>query len=253
MKPAAPSSPSSRTAFTLVELLVVISIIVILAGLLFPAISGINERARKLQATNDEQGIVNAVKNYYTEYGRYPVPTTPAAAAPAPVTDVIYGPSGMGDYTNEHLINVLRGLPTTDDGTNSGTDYKLNARQVVFLEAKQAKDTASPKNGISAAPTTKGQWMDPWGQGFVIFVDADYNNHISPTQFKRVYSACDDSEDANGAVTTGSKAAAPQVAVAVASFGKDLVAGTKSTSSSGPATGDGDYSKSGCDEVISWR
>ena len=249
VKPAPPFF-SSRVAFTLIELLVVISIIAVLAGLLFPAMGGVRDRANRLSASNDEQIIVGAVKNYYTEYGRYPLPVS-TATSPA---DVIFGPQGVGNYTNERLFNVLRGLPTTDDGTISGTEYKLNARQIVFVETRLAKDTTAPKNGISANANTRGQWMDPWGQPYVVFVDADYNNHIGVNQFKTVYTACDDIEDAaTGVVTTGSKAASPQVGVAAASFGKDLAAGVKTSGSGNASVGDGNYSQSNCDDVVSWR
>lgn len=254
----ASSQPVSRAAaFTLVELLVVITIIIILAGLLFPAFGAVQERAKKVQASNDEQAIINAVKNYFTEYGRYPVPaSTPPAGGVA--TDLVYGPQSTADYTNERLINVLRGLATTEDGTNTGSDYKLNARQIVFLEAKNVKDKNAPKNGISIEANASGpigQWMDPWGKPYVIFVDADYNNHISPTTFKKIYAACTDNEDGAGniAPNAGATAPTPRVGVAVSSFGKDLAAGVKTSGSENAPVGNGDYSKSGCDDVVSWR
>ena len=241
--------PGCQAAFTLVELLVVISIIVILAGLLFPAMSGVRDRANKLQASNDEQAIVGAVKAYFTEYGVYPSPTGIPAGS-----DGIFG-SSAGDLTNDRLFDVLRGLPTTADGQNTGSAYLLNARQIVFIEAKQAKDTVSPKNGISANTATKGQWMDPWGQPYVIFVDTDYNNHIKPNGvFSKVYRACTDMENTTtGIVTPGPTALSPQVGVAVASFGKDLAAGKKTSGSGNASVGDGDYSASTCDDVVSWR
>jgi len=45
-------------AFTLLELMVVIAIIVVLAGLLFPAVQSILDRAKKVQAKNDLAQIV---------------------------------------------------------------------------------------------------------------------------------------------------------------------------------------------------
>jgi hypothetical protein len=38
-----------------------------------------------------------------------------------------------------------------------------------------------PKNGISAARATKGQWMDPWGVPYVVFMDGDYFGDIDVT------------------------------------------------------------------------
>ena len=64
---------SFLAAFTLVELLTVIAIIAILMGLLFPAIGAVKENGRRVQAKNDVMGIITAVKQYNTEYGKYPV------------------------------------------------------------------------------------------------------------------------------------------------------------------------------------
>src|SRR5213082_448269 len=75
-----------KAAFTLAELLLVIVIIVILAGLTFPAFQGVLERAKKVQAKNDLTQIVTAVNAFYTEYGKYPV-TVP----PSNTTDAFFG------------------------------------------------------------------------------------------------------------------------------------------------------------------
>src|SRR4026209_2002984 len=77
----------SRSAFTLIELLVVIAIIAILVGLLFPAFKAVQRQARETQAKNDLTQIVNAVNAYYTDYGKYPLPTGTTG-------DFIYGPGG---------------------------------------------------------------------------------------------------------------------------------------------------------------
>src|SRR5438552_3035429 len=71
------TSQPGAAAFTLVELLTVIAIIAILMGLLFPAIGIVKEQARKVQAKTDITNIVAAVKQYYTEYGKYPQVANP--------------------------------------------------------------------------------------------------------------------------------------------------------------------------------
>ena len=67
-----PRSFSLTAAFTLIELLTVIAIISILMSLLFPALNGGKEAARRAQAKQDIAGIIAAVKAYHTEYGKYP-------------------------------------------------------------------------------------------------------------------------------------------------------------------------------------
>src|SRR6266446_4747028 len=88
-------------AFTLIELLVVIAIIAILIGLLFPAFSAVQNQARRTQAKNDLTQIVTAVNAYYTEYGKYPLPSTATL-------DYIYGPGGAA--TNDDLFYALRAV-----------------------------------------------------------------------------------------------------------------------------------------------
>jgi prepilin-type N-terminal cleavage/methylation domain-containing protein len=63
-------------AFTLIELLVVVSIIAMLMGLAVPAFQKVQESAKKTQAKNDLVQIVTAVNAFYTEYGKYPLPST---------------------------------------------------------------------------------------------------------------------------------------------------------------------------------
>ena len=94
---SAPGASAARSAaFTLIELLTVIAIIAILMALLFPAIMGAKEAARRTQASNDVSKIVAAVKSYNTEYGRYP-DVQPAGTPPATGTP----PDAMvGDKTH---------------------------------------------------------------------------------------------------------------------------------------------------------
>src|SRR3982074_117580 len=106
-------------AFTLIELLVVISIIIVLMGLLFPAFRGVQDQAKKTQAKNDLTQIVTAVNAFYTEYGKYPLPSTANSDATA-----TYGSSNP----NKTLFDELRGIT-----------FALNTRQIVFISPPEAK------------------------------------------------------------------------------------------------------------------
>jgi prepilin-type N-terminal cleavage/methylation domain-containing protein len=151
-----------REAFTLIELLVVIAIIAVLIGLLFPAFKAVQNQAKQTQAKNDLTQIVNAVNAFYTEYGKYPVPSGTAA-------DYIYGPGGNA---NAALFNELRAVSNT-----------LNTRQIVFISPPFVKDPANPRSGIGTAVANTGQYFDPWGRAYNVEIDGDYTNKIEANPY----------------------------------------------------------------------
>jgi prepilin-type N-terminal cleavage/methylation domain-containing protein len=157
-RPAFVMQDRQARGFTLIELLVVITIIVILLGFLFPALQGVQDRARKVQAKNDLTQIVTAVNAFYTEYGKYPIATP---------SDSTFGPGGS-PTTNEILFNDLRGLAAST----------LNPRQIAFISPPDAKDANSPRSGIATGASNVGQYFDPWGKNYAIRIDGDYDNQV---------------------------------------------------------------------------
>lgn len=65
-------NPRRRPGFTLVELLTVIAIVGILAGVLFPAISGIRKKARQASAQTAFSQWASGIARYKQVYGFYP-------------------------------------------------------------------------------------------------------------------------------------------------------------------------------------
>ena len=213
-----PQTRRLQLAFTLVELLTVIAIIAILMGLLLPAISIMIDRAHKADASTSCTGIVNAVRAYQTEYGKYPnaLSTTPATPA-----DVIVGDSSQGGATagNEHLFDLLRAIP---NGTNA--NHALNPRKVVFFEGRSAKNPATPKNGFG----TGGAFFDPWGAQYCVALDMDTDNQLTTLPYL----------DFNG-TTKG-----PRTGVAAYSLGKDGKLGIN---------GNLRDSSGSSDDVVTWQ
>ena len=156
------SPTRSAPAFTLIELLTVIAIIAVLMGLLFPAMSAVKNAAKKAQAKNDATQIVNAVKAYYSEYGKYPTRENGAPGDTEFNTD------------NDQLFNVLRGI------ADQGYQLQLNPRRIPFLDVPIAKGKGdNQKGGLATEGSKIGKYLDPWGNEYHILIDTNYDNKVS--------------------------------------------------------------------------
>jgi prepilin-type N-terminal cleavage/methylation domain-containing protein len=133
----------SPRGFTMIELLVVVAIIGVLMSLLFPAVQGALDSAKKAQAKNDAMQIATAIVAYDTEYGR--LPNTNSAPQP------------LGS------ANFL--------GALTGSDTNLNPRRIVFLEVLSSK---KGKGGTNSS----GTFVDPWAQPYYVALDDNYDNQV---------------------------------------------------------------------------
>jgi prepilin-type N-terminal cleavage/methylation domain-containing protein len=148
--------------FTLIELLVVIAIIGILMSLLFPAVNGAINAAKKAKAKNDVVQLAIAVKAYETEYGKLPI--LPGVADAGEHTAWFQGP-GTASHYNSEIVRALAG-----DNTDG-----LNPRKIVFLETRPAKGIGTnAKDGV----TDDFMFYDPWGTPYGIKLDSNYDNRL---------------------------------------------------------------------------
>lgn len=220
-----PKHPRNSAGFTLVELLTVIAIIAILMGILFPTIGAAIENAKKTQAKNDELQLVNAIKAYYTEYGRYPI--DPATSA----GDVTYGSAtnATANANQNDLMNVLR-YPYKPTDTPPTIVTTLNPRKINFLEVREAKNVGKAgkeREGIGGAGAGfTDMWLDPWGNVYAIKMDGDYDNSLT------------------NPYGTGKNAGAANLSLGVIvwTYGRDSKAGVR---------GSGDVKNA--DDVLSWQ
>ncbi len=132
----------AKCAFTLIELLVVIGIMVLLAAILLPTVLRAIGQAEKVQANSDIKQIETAVKAFFNEYGRYP--------GQVKSEDFI----SSTDSRRTNIIAVLRGLNDTE-----------NPRRIQFLE-------------VPAKSLDRNQFVDPWGNPYMIAYDGDFDNFI---------------------------------------------------------------------------
>lgn len=153
-------TPSFRRkrGFTLVELLVVIAIIAVLAAAGFAAGTAAIQKAKKTTCLASAIGMETAVNNFFTEYGTMPTTST--------TDETVKTDSGTGVT----LLKVLLGQESV------GTP--MNTRGVKFLSAKEGK---GKKGGLEySGGTTVSGLYDPWGGGFNVMLDGDYDEQVSP-------------------------------------------------------------------------
>ncbi|MFT5109444.1 MAG: prepilin-type N-terminal cleavage/methylation domain-containing protein [Verrucomicrobiales bacterium] len=150
------TTKSTRQAgFTLLELLIVISIIAILAAIAFPATSLVMNQARKAQASQQVSGIVNAIKLFETQYSVLP----------------ISGSGGEEEIdTDQAFVDILTGVDTT--GNPKGTPF-LEGR-----EAKKARGNKPARAGLVQEGNGSQSLVDPWGNYYVVKMDANDDNEI---------------------------------------------------------------------------
>src|SRR5271156_1477830 len=119
----------TRSGFTLIELLTVIAIIAILMGLLLPALNAAKNAAKKTTAKNDLTQLTNAVKQFYTDYGVYPIDPSKAGTLGQ---DMEYGNPGE-QQPSADVVNVLRADPNNDALSTGTTPLGINTRQQIYL------------------------------------------------------------------------------------------------------------------------
>ena len=103
----------------MIELMVVVTIIGLLAAILVPSITGALKSAKRTRAMGQIKDLDGAVKSYFKEYGRMPVPA---------------GDNGKADkvYTGADQAKVVEIL------INNSLDVAANPRQIVFLDLDPA-------------------------------------------------------------------------------------------------------------------
>ncbi len=140
------------------ELLVVITIISILAAMIFPVANGVLRKTRSTQAKNDAMQVRQAIETYFTEYRKYPVRATGGGSR-----DEVM-------QTDSTLMDVLMGSEREVAG--------LNPRRISFFGGKQAKGNP-PKGGVVSDGSGGGELFDPWGERFVVTIDTNRNDRVA--------------------------------------------------------------------------
>ena len=159
----------ARAAFTLIELLVVIAIIGSLAAILIPSINKARGAALRARALGQIQDLDSAIKRFFEEYGRMPMPQ--GMKFTASIRDI--------SCTTEEQAQIIQVLLNKDDWN---TD-KQNKRQIVFLDL----DPGSFRDPDGEPCKTEDQmilsllsngYQDPWGTPYGILLDLTLDDKI---------------------------------------------------------------------------
>jgi prepilin-type N-terminal cleavage/methylation domain-containing protein len=107
--------------FSLVELLVVISIIGILAGIVYASVSGMGAKGRNADRQADLRNLQIAIEKYKDKNGRYPAMGCPVG------TDGLSGENDCSQYISGLTPDFISALPHDKNrGTNTGYAYITN-------------------------------------------------------------------------------------------------------------------------------
>lgn len=126
--------------------MVVISIIIVLGGLLFPAIHTIKDQANKARAAAAISSLCAASSGYYNDYGRWPDVTSPS-----------------------ELVMVFNGAMNPLTGAEDSNGKEQNPRKIPYMEFKLKDLTA--KSGSGGDSTSEVQFYDPWGIPYAFCFD----------------------------------------------------------------------------------
>ena len=179
--------------FTLVELLVVIGIIVLLAGLMVPAVISSKNKGMITQAKADMNAIKMALLAVERDY------------------KTIFKPDSSGDYSfyklssssgsSKKVSQLSSGLPgTCKQLVLGGTGNKFSDKSVsnmvdayygMIAELSAPKDVTSSNVNINKRlikfldprpDYVRGEdatmWQDPWGNPYVVMIDSDYDGKV---------------------------------------------------------------------------
>lgn len=215
-----PPSKHSRHGFTLVELLVVVTIIGILAGLVISQAPKLMQQSRELEVRNVLVAIQTGIRNYQTEYNRFPL--DPSQTSSSGDEDAPAIPTDQSNSLVETLMGSASSSGSGGSGGGSG-NTDLNPKGIEFTTFKIAKNG---RNGLvgTQAPYSL---IDLWGSPYYVQFDTNLDRKITNP----------DLQNQDPKISQNTVSPPPEFLptdVLIYSIGKDLVAMTG-------------------DDIVSWR
>lgn len=154
------SAERDANAFTLIELLVVISIIMLLAGMLMPALSAVRENGRKTRAKADVRQLEMAYRAVLLDYRTW-------AAASLSANNNMPADNAVVSY----LAGISGGAPSNPKGIrymefdNSSLDTGNNFVDPWIVTPRQPYHIALGDSSISVSGTALSRQVGAWSLG----------------------------------------------------------------------------------------
>ena len=140
--------------FTLIELLVVIFIIVVLAGMLFPALGTVRDNAKRSKASSECLALKSALVMYESEFSRWPADGTGDARV-----------NQSDDDDNKNYFEMCDALTGN------------NKKKMIFYEV-----------GVGYDKNKHEGFLDPWGRQYQVVLDFDYSGTINESHISQINS-----------------------------------------------------------------
>lgn len=154
----------STKQFTLIEMMVVMAIIAILAGILFPAVMAVKDKAKAKETQTLVASVSTAIMQFKGEYNYLPSPDTST-----PGKDEAYGsfdknnPRAKPDNKYRQFFDVLTySNHANKKGGPSTNAEDVNTKGITFLTAP---------NSYFSENDFECSMRDSWGQGLVVKLD----------------------------------------------------------------------------------
>jgi hypothetical protein len=213
--------------YAVTALIMLVGVLLLLSQSLGP-----RDNPPRTEAGSAVRNIVNALKNFYGDYGHFPEVAKPKGKGGQqlcfgdPACKISSGP-------NRLLFDVLRAIPR---GPNAG--HALNPRKVNYFAMRSATDRKHPRSGFADGPefsdAVQGCLFDPWGHEYCIVMAMDDSGMLD------LSSVFDDLAEEQNKVRSS---------VAAFSLGKDGAVGGKGYPGYLRAPG----STQAPDDIVSWQ
>jgi type II secretory pathway pseudopilin PulG len=161
-------------------LLVVIAIIGILASMTLVVIAKVREQGRKAEALREIHALHNAIQEYHSDTGTYPVSNEVLAQAIAAHGDFTFGDPPFGSVNNSEVMAILMDRQKYPSGAPSANfDHARNKRQKIYLNLPQADTANLPGLGPDLV------FRDPWGTPYVISFDLNFDENCRDVMYEK--------------------------------------------------------------------